>query len=116
MLTITSHGPAASAAAIRSHSTNRIRSATPCRAAFSRATASASGEMSVATTTACGRCFASVTAIAPEPVPTSMIRGAVTALQRSSVRTTRPSVSGLGTSTPLLTAIGSEKNSLLPTR
>lgn len=97
--------------------TNSTRSATPCRAALSRATAIASGATSVATIRAVVTCLAIATAMAPEPVPTSSRRiPAGEARQRSIARTTSPSVSGRGTSTAGLTENANEKNSRCPTR
>ena len=52
----------------------RTRPASPRRSAFSRATASAARETSVAVTCAFGRSLASASATAPEPVPMSRIR------------------------------------------
>ena len=110
-------------------STNVMRSATLCRSAFRRATASAAGLMSIAVTCACGTYLAAQTARMPLPVPTSAIVrvGAGLGLgrrissslpqprapsprffTRSSNATTNDSVSGRGISTSGFTSKSSE--------
>ena len=69
LATIRSNGPGASSSS--DVSTNVTRSPTPRRSAFSRATASAAGEISVAVTRAPASSCASVMARQPLPVPTS---------------------------------------------
>ena len=76
-------------------STNLTRSARPSRSALSRATSSAAGEVSVATTSHSGNSSAIASAIAPEPVPMSSTRRGCS----SSANSTSSSVSGRGTST-----------------
>ena len=81
----------------RSCSSSSISS--PVRAAFSRASASASGDTSIAVTCAPGRSSAIASAIAPVPVPTSSTRGDWRARAgAASARSTTISVSGRGIS------------------
>jgi len=89
------------------------------RSAFARATSSAAGDTSLATTAASARSLASVIASAPEPVPTSAMRGATPsagAPSRAVASSTSVSVSGRGTSTRASTANSSFQNSLRPVR
>ena len=67
------NGACAASGASRSPSTNVTAAA--CRSALARATSSAAGDTSLANTAASARSLASVTASAPEPVPTSAMRG-----------------------------------------
>ena len=93
--------------------------AAPSRSAFARATSSAGGETSLANTAASARSFASVIASAPDPVPTSAMRGAgpSPALAQSAIASSiSVSVSGRGTSTRASTANSSFQNSLRPVR
>lgn len=77
-----------------------MRSATPCFAAFRFATASASGEISVAVTWASFFQCARLIAMHPDPVPMSSTVGAVSGFKRLIASTTSVSVSGRGTRTP----------------
>ena len=74
------------------------REAAPRRTAFPRAVRKAPDETSVATTRTPGSSAASVTAIAPLPVPTSSasVRAAPLRRRTASARSTSPSVSGRG--------------------
>ena len=92
--TTRSNGPSSpSSRLVSTSSTSR-----PSRSAFSRASASASGETSVAVTRAPGCSSAIESAIAPLPVPTSTTRGASSPAIAASARSTTISVSGRGTS------------------
>ena len=100
----------------RSARRNATRSATPCRSALRRATASASGLMSVATTRARGNSRASATARHPEPVPTSATaHAAFRSPSRAKAVSTSSSDSGRGTSTAGVTSRSSPQNSRRPT-
>ena len=97
----------------RGRRARRRRTLEPARAAFSRATASASAETSIAVTRAPGCSSAIASAIAPEPVPTSSTAGPVEPAQEleaaldhrppsrdaGRARAGRPSASGGGTPT-----------------
>ena len=97
----------------KSPSTNEIRSATPCRIAFRRATSRAAAEISVAVTRAFDRSCAIATARQPHPVPTSAttMRGLETG-SSSSAASTMISVSARGISTAGVTSKSRPQNSL----
>jgi len=114
LATIRSNGAWGTRGASRSPSTNVT--ATPSRSALPRATSSAAVETSLANTDAPPSSLASVTAMAPEPVPTSATRGWGMLARRARASSTSVSVSGRGTRTRPSTAKSSPQNSFLPTR
>lgn len=89
--------------------------------AFSRATAKAAGDRSIAVTGQSGRSTAIARAMAPDPVPRSNVEAEV-AVERHqaspvmSARATSVSVSGRGTSTAGPTRSGNDQNSRSPQR